>query len=90
MSLFLLAAPVYAHHSLAAEFDLDRPVTVEGTIARGSLDEDAAYYEGKDDDGKDVDMFPLAVDKALIRYQAPGISAGRVIRPSASVNGPCQ
>jgi len=43
----------------------DRP-EVEGTIARGSLDEDVAYYEGKDAAGKDIDAFPLPVDKALI------------------------
>lgn len=31
---FLLALPLLAHHSLTAEFDLDRPVTLEGTVAR--------------------------------------------------------
>jgi mono/diheme cytochrome c family protein len=39
---------------------------VEGTIARGSLEEDAAYYQGKDANGDDVDTFPIAVDKAFI------------------------
>ena len=39
---------------------------VEGTIARGSLNEDTAFYEGKDAAGKDIDVFPVAVDKALI------------------------
>jgi len=44
---------------------------VEGTIARGSLNEDVAYYEGKvvdpkDSTQKDIDAFPLPVDKALI------------------------
>jgi len=39
---------------------------VEGTIARGSLDEDTAYYTGKDAAGNDIDAFPLAVDKPLI------------------------
>jgi hypothetical protein len=30
----LLAVPALAHHSLTAEFDLDRTVTIHGTIAR--------------------------------------------------------
>ncbi|HKD04666.1 MAG TPA: cytochrome c [Bryobacteraceae bacterium] len=48
---------------------------VDGTIARGSLEEDTAYYQGKDANGDDVDTFPIAVDKAFIergqsRYNA--------------------
>src|SRR6266567_5499122 len=39
---------------------------VEGTIARGALDEDTAFYTGKDAAGKDVEVFPIAVDKAVI------------------------
>src|SRR5207245_5428791 len=40
---------------------------VEGTIARGTLDEDSAFYTGKDDEGEDVSVFPIAVDKAVIQ-----------------------
>jgi len=39
---------------------------VEGTIARGDMEEDVAYYEGKNDKGDDLDIFPVAVDKALL------------------------
>jgi mono/diheme cytochrome c family protein len=39
---------------------------VEGTVAWGPLDEDAAFYEGKDAAGKDIADFPLAVDKTFI------------------------
>src|SRR5437763_12807727 len=39
---------------------------VEGTVARGALAEDAAFYEGKDAQGKDIDIFPIAVDRAVI------------------------
>ena len=39
---------------------------VEGTIARGQLNEDSAFYEGKDAAGKDIDAFPIAVDKTVI------------------------
>lgn len=39
---------------------------LDGTIARGELNEDVAYYNGKDAAGKDLDTFPIAVDKAVI------------------------
>jgi len=39
---------------------------LDGTIARGELHEDTEYYEGKDAAGKDIDAFPLTVDKALL------------------------
>ncbi len=40
---------------------------VDGTIARGALNEDTAFYEGKDAAGKDIEAFPIAVDKAVIQ-----------------------
>src|ERR1700689_5747151 len=39
---------------------------VEGTVARGALEEDTAFYEGKDAAGKDIADFPIAVDKTVI------------------------
>ena len=39
---------------------------VEGTLARGTLNEDTAFYEGKDAAGKDIEEFPIAVNKAVI------------------------
>jgi mono/diheme cytochrome c family protein len=39
---------------------------VEGTIARGELNEDSAFYTGKDAKGDDVTEFPIAVDKAVL------------------------
>lgn len=39
---------------------------VEGTIARGNLEEDSALYTGKDEKGADLEAFPIPVDKALI------------------------
>jgi hypothetical protein len=43
----------------------DRPEP-EGTVARGSLDDDTAYYEGKDAAGKDIEAFPIAVDRVFV------------------------
>jgi len=39
---------------------------VAGTVARGHLDDDAAFYTGKGPDGKFLDTFPFQVDKAVI------------------------
>jgi mono/diheme cytochrome c family protein len=39
---------------------------LDGVVARGELHEDMAYYEGKDAAGKDIDAFPVAVDKAFL------------------------
>jgi mono/diheme cytochrome c family protein len=39
---------------------------VEGTVARGAMNEDTAFYAGKDAAGKDVEDFPIAVDKTVI------------------------
>lgn len=39
---------------------------LEGTVARGEMKDDAAFYEGKNEKGDDVDVFPVAVDKAFI------------------------
>ncbi len=39
---------------------------VEGTFARGALNEDTAFYEGKDSAGKDIEEFPIAVNKEVI------------------------
>ena len=39
---------------------------IEGTVARGTLEEDTAFYTGKDEKGADVTEFPVAVDKAFI------------------------
>lgn len=39
---------------------------VEGTLARGTLNEDTAFYEGKDAAGKDIEEFPIAINKTVI------------------------
>ncbi len=39
---------------------------LEGTVARGELNEDTAFYAGKDESGNEIDVFPVAVDQAFI------------------------
>jgi mono/diheme cytochrome c family protein len=43
----------------------ERPL-LEGTVARGHLDDDALLYTGKGADGKFADMFPFAVTKDVV------------------------
>jgi len=43
----------------------ERPL-IEGTVARGHLDDDAAYYTGKGPDGKPLDTFPFPVTRDVI------------------------
>jgi len=52
-----------------SDFFLDgrsaRPLS-EGTIPRGHLNDDPAFFTGKGPDGKDVKYFPIAVTKDVI------------------------
>jgi len=42
-----------------------RPL-IDGTVARGHLNDDEAFYTGKGPDGKPLDTFPFAVTKEII------------------------
>jgi len=42
-----------------------RPL-IDGTVARGQLHDDAAFYTGKGPDGKPLDAFPFPVTKEII------------------------
>lgn len=70
----------------------ERPL-IEGTVARGHLDDDTAYYTGRGPDGKFVDEFPFPVTKEVVErgqnrfniYCAPchdrlGNGDGKVVR----------
>jgi hypothetical protein len=39
---------------------------IEGTVARGEMQEDNAFFTGKDEQGADLEAFPVPVDKAFI------------------------
>jgi mono/diheme cytochrome c family protein len=70
----------------------ERPL-IEGTVARGHLDDDAAYYTGRGPDGQFVNEFPFAVTKDVVErgqerfniYCAPchdrlGNGNGKIVR----------
>ncbi len=70
----------------------ERPL-IEGTVARGHLDDDNAYYTGRGPDGKFLDEFPFPVTKSVMErgqdrfnvYCAPchdrlGNGDGKIVR----------
>jgi hypothetical protein len=68
--LLATAVPVVAHHSTAAEYDADKPVTLKGTISRMEWVNPHAwlYVDVKNPDGKVLTWaIELAGPNALIR-----------------------
>ena len=55
----------YQPTSFFADGTSSRPI-IPGTVARGELRADTLYYQGKDETGKDADVFPFEVDAATI------------------------
>jgi hypothetical protein len=70
VSLLLAAAPVAAHHAFAAEFDVNQPVKVKGTLTKVEWVNPHAwiYVDVKGADGKVVNWhFELGPPNALFR-----------------------
>jgi hypothetical protein len=82
--LLLAALPVAAHHAFAAEFDVDKPVKVHGTVTKVDMVNPHAwiYVDVKDAAGIVVNWrFELGAPNALIRlgWKKDSIPAGTVV-----------
>jgi Family of unknown function (DUF6152) len=80
-ALALGAVPLAAHHAFAAEFDVNQPVKVKGTITKVEWVNPHAwlYVDVKGDDGKVTNWrFELGAPNAMIRlgWRKESVPAG--------------
>ncbi|HXP85360.1 MAG TPA: DUF6152 family protein [Bryobacteraceae bacterium] len=81
LSAIAAAVPAAAHHAFAAEFDVNSPVKVKGTVTKIEFTNPHAwlYVDVKDADGKVTNWrFELGAPNALVRlgWKKDAIPAG--------------
>jgi hypothetical protein len=82
--LLALGVPAVAHHSFAAEFDADQPITVKGAVTKMDWVNPHSwiYVDVKGDDGKVVNWrFEMGPPNALLRmgWRKNSVPAGTLV-----------
>lgn len=70
LAAILAAIPVWAHHAFAAEFDIDRPLTLEGKLAVWEMINPHSWFH--------IDV--EGPDGEVVRWEVEGGSPNQLIR----------
>ena len=90
VGLLVSAVPVLAHHSFAAEYDSNKPVTLKGTVSKVEWTNPHArfYVDVKDDGGKVTTWnLELASPNVLVRngWSRNSLKVGDAVTVSGSM-----